>query len=88
MGSNRNRSYGCNNDNGDNKMSKIKDYIRNLITPTTKSSRELLSDAYMTFLGIVISIIAIKSGGEPPWLRICGFVIIGMLVLLFFMPEN
>lgn len=62
------------------------DYIRNLLTANmAKPKREVVADFYMTFVGIVVSILSIKTGG---WVRICGYVIIGMLIILLFTPEN
>jgi hypothetical protein len=62
------------------------DYIRNLLTANmAKPRREIIADFYMTFIGIVVSILAIKSGGVA---MIGGFVVIAMLLILLFTPEN
>lgn len=64
----------------------MKQYLRNLFAADiTKPKREVVANFYMTFVGVVVSIMAIKSGG---WVRIYGFVIIIMLLILLFTPEN
>ena len=60
-------------------------YKEDLLKPVMKQKRELVADIYMTLVGIVTAILAIKSGG---WVKIFGWIVIGMIIILFLTPEK
>lgn len=66
-------------------MDKLQTYLHKCAVPVTKSKRELLGDIYMSCLGIVTGVLAIKSGG---WMVIVGIMMLAMPLILLFTPEN
>lgn len=66
-------------------FNKPKQFWQKITRPVAKSKRELLADTAFTVVGVVVAILAIKSGG---WLGFAGWSIMIMLILLLFLPEN